>query len=70
MDHLRLAVQNAVRVGNDTDTVACIAGALLGAMWGVDAIPQDWRAGIKGWPYPEAISAESALIDLAGRLLD
>ncbi len=29
----------AVRVGDDTDTVAAVAGALLGARWGATAIP-------------------------------
>ena len=36
--HLRRAIEAAVRGGNDTDTVACIAGALLGAMWGASAV--------------------------------
>ena len=33
----------AVRVGDDTDTVAVVAGALLGARWGATAIPGSWR---------------------------
>lgn len=48
--HLRLAIESAVRGGGDTDTVACIAGALLGAMWGYSTVPLDWRRRIFGWP--------------------
>jgi len=48
--HLRLAVEAAVRGGGDTDTVACIAGALLGAMWGYSAVPLEWRRLVFGWP--------------------
>ncbi|MEV5751126.1 ADP-ribosylglycohydrolase family protein [Actinoallomurus sp. NPDC052308] len=40
----------AVRVGNDTDTVAAIAGALLGARYGLSAVPDEWRARVHGWP--------------------
>ena len=36
-DHFKLATEAAVRVGNDTDTVAAIAGSLLGARWGLSA---------------------------------
>jgi ADP-ribosylglycohydrolase len=31
-----------VGLGGDTDTNAAVAGALLGALHGVDAIPSDW----------------------------
>jgi predicted protein tyrosine phosphatase len=48
--HLRLATESAVRGGGDTDTVACIAGALVGAMWGYSAVPLQWRRRIFGWP--------------------
>ena len=34
-DHLRLALEDAVRGGRDADTVAAIAGGLLGAAYGV-----------------------------------
>ncbi|MBG6212124.1 ADP-ribosyl-[dinitrogen reductase] hydrolase [Cryobacterium sp. CAN_C3] len=48
--HLRLALEAAVRGGRDTDTVAAIAGGLLGARWGVSAVPAEWRRVIHGWP--------------------
>ena len=40
----------AVSIGDDTDTVAAIAGALLGAVHGVTSIPFAWRHGLAGWP--------------------
>ncbi|MEV6818558.1 ADP-ribosylglycohydrolase family protein [Nocardiopsis dassonvillei] len=49
-DHLRLALEAAVRAGHDTDTVAAIAGALLGAHWGASAVPWHWQRAIHGWP--------------------
>ncbi|MGV9994314.1 ADP-ribosylglycohydrolase family protein [Streptomyces sp. NPDC003374] len=48
--HLRFALEAAVRAGNDTDTVAAIAGALLGARWGRSGIPREWREAVHGWP--------------------
>jgi predicted protein tyrosine phosphatase len=30
--------------------VACIAGALLGALWGASAVPSEWRRRVFGWP--------------------
>jgi ADP-ribosyl-[dinitrogen reductase] hydrolase len=48
--HLPRALDAAVRIGDDTDTVAAIAGALLGARWGASAIPTTWREMLHGWP--------------------
>lgn len=49
-DHLRRALDAAVRAGYDTDTVAAIAGGLLGATYGASAIPGQWRRVLHGWP--------------------
>ena len=35
-------VCTAVRLGGDTDTVACVAGQLAGALYGKEGIPQGW----------------------------
>jgi len=48
--HLQDALRNAVRIGHDTDTVAAIAGMVLGARWGSSAIPLAWKAKLHGWP--------------------
>jgi ADP-ribosylglycohydrolase len=50
-DHLVAALRRCVAIGDDTDTVAAVAGSLLGARYGVSAIPFDWRHGLFGWPY-------------------
>ena len=48
--HLQHALEAAVRGGNDTDTVAAIAGGLLGAVWGASAVPLAWQRAVHGWP--------------------
>lgn len=48
--HLQHALEAAVRGGWDTDTVAAIAGGLLGARWGASAVPSSWRGVVHGWP--------------------
>jgi ADP-ribosylglycohydrolase len=59
--HFELALMNAVRAGNDTDTVAAIAGGLLGARWGASAVPQRWTEAVHGYGGHTAAS----LVDLA-----
>jgi len=49
-EHLRHGLEAAVRCGNDTDTVAAIAGGLLGAAYGASAVPLQWRRVLHGWP--------------------
>ena len=48
--HLSDALGTAIAIGHDTDTVAAIAGALLGARWGASAVPASWRRIVHGWP--------------------
>ena len=38
----------AVNLGDDTDTTACIAGALAGVVYGFDAIPAEWLEVLRG----------------------
>jgi ADP-ribosylglycohydrolase len=64
-DHLRLALEAAVRGGGDTDTVAAIAGGLLGAVYGASAVPSQWRLLLGGWPGLRA----RGLIQLVDRIL-
>jgi ADP-ribosyl-[dinitrogen reductase] hydrolase len=49
-EHVDAALQMAILIGGDTDTVAAIAGGLLGAMHGVSALPICWRRVVHGWP--------------------
>jgi len=48
--HFRLALEAAVRGGRDTDTVAAIAGSLVGGLYGASAVPAQWRRQLHGWP--------------------
>ena len=65
VDRLRLALDAAVRGGYDTDTVAAIAGGLLGAVYGASAVPADWRRVLHGWPG----LATRVLVALATRIV-
>jgi ADP-ribosylglycohydrolase len=40
-------VRAAIRLGNDTDTTACVAGGLAGLRDGVEAIPGRWRDSLR-----------------------
>ena len=44
----REAIERAIQYGNDTDTTACIAGGLAGVHWGIDGIPPEWLAVMRG----------------------
>lgn len=48
--HLADSLVTAIGIGDDTDTVAAIAGGLLGARWGASAVPADWRRICHGYP--------------------
>jgi ADP-ribosyl-[dinitrogen reductase] hydrolase len=57
-DHLSDGLTAAIRLGNDTDTVAAIAGALLGAVHGASAVRSGWRTALHGWPGLDADDLE------------
>ena len=44
----------AVNLGSDSDTTACVAGALAGAVYGYDAIPPEWLDTLRGKDVIEA----------------
>lgn len=48
-------VLTAVNLGDDTDTVAAIAGGLAGALYGYDGIPQEWRDTLIKIEYIEGL---------------
>lgn len=57
----------AVRGGGDTDTVAAIAGGLVGAAWGASAVPAAWQRVVHGWPELRAsdlVRLSSAVIGM------
>jgi hypothetical protein len=46
----RQALEEAIALGGDTDTVGAIVGGVAGASVGADGIPAEWLAGIMEWP--------------------
>jgi poly(ADP-ribose) glycohydrolase ARH3 len=44
-------IHSAIFAGGDTDTIACMAGAISGAFLGIDAIPIHWRDAIHEEKY-------------------
>ncbi len=46
----RAAMEEAIGLGGDADTVGAILGGIIGAGVGVDGIPGDWREGLWEWP--------------------
>lgn len=49
-DDYRTAVESVIRLGGDTDTVAAITGALVGARVGKAGIPKEWLERYIDWP--------------------
>ncbi|YAL84055.1 ADP-ribosylglycohydrolase family protein [Dermacoccaceae bacterium W4C1] len=60
--HLQDALNAAIGIGDDTDTVAAIAGAMLGARWGVSAVPWRWRRILHGWDAANARTLEQCAV--------
>lgn len=65
-DTFARALHAAVRIGDDTDTVAAVAGGLLGARWGASAVPPEWADDVHGWA-PGGTAGQRELVDLATR---
>mgnify|MGYP001085765625 CR=1 FL=1 len=65
--HLERALETAVRCGGDTDTVAAIAGSLLGARWGAAAVPHRWRRLLHG-RTPDGSILDAVALDHLARL--
>ncbi|HWC23854.1 MAG TPA: ADP-ribosylglycohydrolase family protein [Flexivirga sp.] len=74
-DHVNDALQLAISIGHDTDTVAAIAGALLGARYGVSGLRHDWRQQVHGWPGLDAhdlirLGLQTAMAGVGQPILD
>ncbi len=60
-DEPEKAIIEAVNAGGDTDSIACITGALCGARHGIGAFPERWIRGLEKLEFIE---------DIAGRLYE
>lgn len=56
-------IHEAIFIGGDTDTIACMAGAISGAFLGAADIPEHWRAAVREEKY-----SVGAIEKLADRL--
>ena len=64
------AMRDVIDVGGDTDTIAAVAGGLLGATYGIQAIPSRWASAVNGvvpGHYP-IVTDLASLQELALRL--
>ncbi|GAV45246.1 ADP-ribosylglycohydrolase family protein [Streptomyces acidiscabies] len=64
------ALRAAVDLGGDTDTVAAVTGALAGAVYGVEAVPDRWVRAVRV-PLPGfggRVLGAGELVELARRL--
>jgi ADP-ribosyl-[dinitrogen reductase] hydrolase len=70
-DSFEEAVVQVVNLGNDADTAGAVVGALAGAAYGLEAIPDRWRSAVRGeWPLKSGKLWRIAdLVDLADRLV-
>lgn len=59
-DSYKDCVLKAVNLGEDTDTVAAIAGGLAGALYGLDSIPEEWLGALKRREYVEKMCEDAA----------
>jgi ADP-ribosyl-[dinitrogen reductase] hydrolase len=48
LNNFEVAITSAINLGNDTDTVAAVTGALAGSMLGIQAIPSRWTTYLNG----------------------
>jgi hypothetical protein len=64
---LRHTLETAVRCGGDTDTVAAVAGALVGAERGAGQVPREWRDVLYGWPGVKADALEKLTLRAASQ---
>ena len=59
-DSYAACVLRAVNLGEDTDTVAAVAGGLAGALYGYAAIPAEWRQALLKRDYIEEMCTRAA----------
>lgn len=62
-DTLAETLELAVRCGNDTDTVAAIAGSLAGAVYGASALPWALQRHLHGWADDGVVGDRRTLVE-------
>jgi poly(ADP-ribose) glycohydrolase ARH3 len=57
-DSFEEAVLEAVSLGGDADTIACMAGAISGARLGIESIPEEWIAKLENSEYLQKLALD------------
>ena len=60
-DNYKSLALKAVNLGEDTDTVAAVAGGLADIFYGIDNIPQDWLATLQNKNCLENVAEKFAV---------
>jgi ADP-ribosyl-[dinitrogen reductase] hydrolase len=55
----REVIERSIRYGHDTDTTAAIAGGLAGIRFGLEGIPAEWLASLRGRDLVEELLARA-----------
>jgi ADP-ribosyl-[dinitrogen reductase] hydrolase len=63
------SLERVVSKGGDTDTNGCITGALLGALYGISAIPDEWKSTVMNGTQRSGYPLGSHLIYMADALI-
>lgn len=58
-------MRNAISLGNDTDTTACIAGGLAGMIYGEKGIPMRWKTKLQGQTIVEDVLGRLSVIEFS-----
>jgi ADP-ribosylglycohydrolase len=64
-DSYEAVLRAAIALGEDTDTLACVAGGLAGIRHGIEAIPGHWLAALRGRELVEPLLARLHARDAA-----
>ena len=67
---VRSGLELAVNHSGDSDSTGSIAGNLLGALLGVDALPADLLGQLEGRPLIETVASDLADVFVDGRPVD
>lgn len=57
-DSFEEAVLEAVSLGGDADTIACMAGAISGAWNGIESIPEEWIVKLENRDYLDKLALD------------
>jgi poly(ADP-ribose) glycohydrolase ARH3 len=52
----RATLDYALSLGGDRDTIAAMAGAIAGACYGIEDIPEEWKDGLENREYIEGLA--------------